>query len=145
MRFQNTVVNVKNGRSMTKPTTGPVHSAKTRISLIIQQVWSVSSLWTLRIAKDATNSKDSDQTWQMLRLIWVFSGCTGHFVCFAVLWLQCLLPYMYVFIFAFRIIWAGPWKNLSWANNKGAAQPPEDMFCRVVAHICLYFCFQNYL
>ena len=33
------------------------------------------------------DSEDSDQTGWMLRLIWVFAGCTGHFVGFVMLWL----------------------------------------------------------
>ena len=48
-----------------------------------------SSLYALRIAKDLwllyVDSEDSDQTGQMPRLIQVFAGCTGHFVCFVML------------------------------------------------------------
>ena len=45
-----------------------------------------SSLCTLWVAKDPSflhaDSKDSDQTGRMPRLIWVFAGCTYHFVGF---------------------------------------------------------------
>ena len=47
-----------------------------------------SSLRTQWVAKDPsflhTDSEDSDQTGQMPRLIWVFAGCTGHFVGFVI-------------------------------------------------------------
>ena len=32
------------------------------------------------------NSEDSDQTGRMHRLIWVFAGCTGHYVGFVMRW-----------------------------------------------------------
>ena len=73
-----------------------VRPAKTQISLGIRPVWSESSLCTQWIAKDPrflhADSEDSDQTWQMPRLIWVFAGrtvtllilsCRGpHLTCF---------------------------------------------------------------
>ena len=34
------------------------------------------------------DSKDSDKTGRMPRLVWVFTGCTGNFVGFVVLWLK---------------------------------------------------------
>ena len=53
---------------------------KTQISLGICSVWSESSLCAQWVAKDPrflhADSKDSDQTGQMPRLIWVFAGCT---------------------------------------------------------------------
>ena len=68
--------------------------AKTQISLGIGPVWSDSSLWAQWVAKDQSflhaDSKDSDQTGRMPRLIWVFAGHTsillvlswgGSFVC----------------------------------------------------------------
>ena len=36
-----------------------------------------------------SDSEDSDQTGQMPKLIWVFAGCTGHFVAFVMLQLIC--------------------------------------------------------
>ena len=42
-----------------------------------RNVWSLATHWT--------HSKDSDQTGRKPRLIWVFAGCTGHFVGFVVL------------------------------------------------------------
>ena len=72
----------------TKPTKWPVHPGKTQISLGIRPDWSESSLSAPWVAKDPmvlhTNSEDSDQTRQIPRLIWVFAGCTGHFVGFVV-------------------------------------------------------------
>ena len=52
--------------------------AKTQISLGIRPVWSESSLCAQWVAKDPSflhaDSKDSDQTGRMPRLIWVFAG-----------------------------------------------------------------------
>ena len=61
-------------------------SAQSEISLGIRPVWSESSLSARRnigsSATHLTHSKDSDQTGRIPRLIWVFSGRTGHFVGF---------------------------------------------------------------
>ena len=63
-----------------------VHPAKTQISLGIRPVWSESSLSAQWEANDPNflhaDSKDSDQTGRMPRLIWVFAGRTCHFVGF---------------------------------------------------------------
>ena len=71
---------------MTKSTKWHLCAAKTQISLGIRPVWSESSLCTKSVAKDQSflhaDSEDSDQTWQMARLIWVFAGRTCHFVGF---------------------------------------------------------------
>ena len=57
-----------------------VRLAKTQISLGIRPVWSESSLWAEWVAKDASfllaDSKDSDQTGRVPRLIRVFTGRT---------------------------------------------------------------------
>ena len=57
-----------------------VRPAKTQISLGICPVWSESSLSAWRklgsLATHWAHSKDSDQTGQMPRLIWVFAGRT---------------------------------------------------------------------
>ena len=57
-----------------------------QISLCIRPVWSESSLpawWKLGpLATHWAHSEESDQTWRMPRLIWVFAGRTCHFVCF---------------------------------------------------------------
>ena len=71
-----------------------VRPAKTQISLGIRPVWSESSLSTCRklgsLATQWLHSKDADQTGQMSRLIWVFTGrtlillvlwCCGSFFC----------------------------------------------------------------
>ena len=75
-------------RILTKPTKWHVHPATTQISLGICPVWSVFALW---VAKDPSflqvDSKDSDQTGQMPRLIWVFARRTCHFVGFVTMWL----------------------------------------------------------
>ena len=67
-----------------------VHPAMTQISLGICPVWSESSLSAWRkIGSSATHwahCEDSDQTWQMPRLIWVFAGCTCNFVGFVMPW-----------------------------------------------------------
>ena len=60
--------------------------AKTQISRDIRPVKPESLLWAQWVAKDPrflhADSEDSDQTGRMPRLIWVFSGRTGHFVGF---------------------------------------------------------------
>ena len=69
---------------MTKLTKWHVHPAKTQICLGIRPYWSEASLspwrkfWSL--ATQRAHSDDSDQTGQMPRLIWVFTGHTCHFV-----------------------------------------------------------------
>ena len=69
-------------RLMTKLTKWHVRPAKTQIS----PVWSESLLSAWRklgsLATHWAHSEDSDQTGQMPRLIWVFSGRTCHFVGF---------------------------------------------------------------
>ena len=54
-----------------------VRPLKTRISLGIRPVWSASSLSAWRnhgsLTTQWVHSKDSDQTWRMPRLIWVFA------------------------------------------------------------------------
>ena len=69
--------------SMTKPTKWHMHPAKTQISLGIHPDWSESSLCAQWEAKDSrffhADSKDSDQTGWMPRLIWVFAWHTCHF------------------------------------------------------------------
>ena len=61
-----------------------VRPAKTQISLGIRPVWSESSLSAWRklgsLATHWAHSKDSDQTGQMPRLIWVFAGHTLIFL-----------------------------------------------------------------
>ena len=55
-----------------------VHPAKTQITLGIHPVWSETLLCAHWVAKDPSilhvDSKDSDQTGQMTRLIWVIVG-----------------------------------------------------------------------
>ena len=46
-----------------------------------RNLWSLGMHWA--------HSEDSDQTGRMTRLICVFAGLTGHFVCFVVLRLKC--------------------------------------------------------
>ena len=70
-------------RLMTQPIKWPVRTAKTQIGLGIHES-DQSSLCTQWVPKDPrflqTDSEVSDQTGWMPRLIWVFAGCTGHFV-----------------------------------------------------------------
>ena len=93
-----------------------VRPVKTRISLGIRPVWSESSLCTQWVAKDHSflhaDSKDSDQTGRMPRLIWVFAGCTCHFVGFVIRRLKCyvLITNQYycwhiIFWHNFTVIW----------------------------------------
>ena len=71
---------------VTKPKNWHVLPAKTQISLGICPVWSESSLCAQCVAKDPSfllaDNEDSDQTWRMPRLIWVYAGRTCHFVGF---------------------------------------------------------------
>ena len=71
---------------MTKPTKWPLCPAKTQISLGIRPVWSESSQCTQWVAEDPVflhaDSKDSDQTGRMHRLICVFAWRNGHFAGF---------------------------------------------------------------
>ena len=88
-------------RLMTKPTKCPVHPAKTRISLGIRPVWSepLLSAWR-KLGSLATNwvqSRDSDLTGQMPRLIRVFVGRTFILLGFVMRWL--ILTDLHVFIF----------------------------------------------
>ena len=58
---------------------------KNQISLGIRPVWSESPLCTQAVKGQLflhADSQGSDQTGRMLRLIWVFVGRKGHFVCF---------------------------------------------------------------
>ena len=65
-----------------------MHPTKTQISPSIRPVWSESSLSAWRnlgtLAIQWVHSEDSDQTGQIPRLIWVFTGRIGHFIGFVV-------------------------------------------------------------
>ena len=64
---------------------------KTQISLGIHSVWSESSLYVHWVAKGPRLimwTEKTDQTGQMPKLIWIFAGCTGHFVGFVMMWLK---------------------------------------------------------
>ena len=78
-----------------------VHPAKTQISMGIRPVWSESSLCAQWVAKDPNflhaDSKDSDQTGRMPRLIWVFTWRTCHFVGFVMRWLTCFFSQLSLF------------------------------------------------
>ena len=84
------LITIKNSynisRSMTKLTKWHVRPAKTQISLGIRPVWSGSSLSAWRNLWPSANHwahrEGSDQTGRMPRLLWVFAGCTCHFVDF---------------------------------------------------------------
>ena len=73
-------------RSLTKQTKWPLRPAKTQNSLGIHPVWSEPSQCAQWVAEDPmflhTDSEDFVQTRRMPRLIWVFAGCTYHFVDF---------------------------------------------------------------
>ena len=84
--LKSTYTHTLKSRRMTKQTKWPVRPAKTQISLGIRPVWSESllSIWRRFGSLDThkAHSEDSDQTGRMHRLIWVFTGCTCHFVGF---------------------------------------------------------------
>ena len=74
---------------MTKPTKWHVRPAKTQISLGIRPVWPESLLDTQWVAKDPSFlHADSEDSYQMRRLIWVFAGHTCHFVGFVMMQLN---------------------------------------------------------
>ena len=61
-----------------KPTEWHVRPVKSEFSLSAwRNLGSLATIWA--------HGEDSDQTGQMPRLIWVFAGCTGHFVGFDML------------------------------------------------------------
>ena len=70
-----------------------MHPVKTWIGCGIHPVWSESLLSAWRntgfSATHWMHCEDSDQMGQKPRLIWVSTGCTGHFVGFVMRWLNC--------------------------------------------------------
>ena len=91
-----------------------------------------SSLCAQWVAKDLNffhaDSKDSDQTGRMPRLIGVFAGCTCHFVGFVMRWLKSLgclerateLPVSQAAVAYYDIcrMWRSPINTLLQRNNK---------------------------
>ena len=77
---------------MIKATKRHVRPAKTQIRLGIHPVWSESSLCAQWVAKDPKaffmQTAKTDQTGQMPRLIWVFTGHTCHLVCHALAYIH---------------------------------------------------------
>ena len=62
-----------------------------------RHVWSESSLSAQWVANPSflhADREDSDQTRWMPRLIWVFTGCTCHFVGFVKRQLKCSVPFL---------------------------------------------------
>ena len=83
---------IKMSRSMTKPTKWPMLQVNTQISLGDWPVWSESSLHILKVAKDPRFLHGDSKDWSdrpVVQLVWVFAGCTGHFVGFVLTWLKC--------------------------------------------------------
>ena len=68
----------------TKPTKWSLHPAKILISLDICLVWSVFTVRSLGSWGPKVSSCEQRRLirWRMPRLIWVFAGCTCHFVGF---------------------------------------------------------------
>ena len=87
---------------VTKPTKWHVRPVKTQISLGIHPVWSESSLSAWRnlgsLTTHKADSEDSDQNGRIPMLIWVFAGCTCHFVGFIRRRLKSWWLYMYMHI-----------------------------------------------
>ena len=89
----------------------------TQRSLGIRPIWLESSLsawWNSgSLATHRAPSEDSNQTGQMLRLIWVFTGGTCHFVGFVMMRLL-LFNYHQIpshLLYWLMIIWAATWQN----------------------------------
>ena len=87
----------------------------------VRPVWSESSLCAQWVPKDPSflhaDSKDSDQTGQMPRLIWVFAGCTCHFICFVIRWLNYpFLNTLVYWLFFLLTIWNKTVNRLSLFN-----------------------------
>ena len=76
-----------------KPTKWPVHPVKTQISMGICQLWSESLLSAWRrngsLATYTSHNKDSSQTEQQPRLIWVFTRAQVILLLLVVLQLSC--------------------------------------------------------
>ena len=126
---------------MSKPTKWHVLLAKTQISLGIRPVWSESSRCAQWVVKDPTffhvDSKDSDQTGRMPRLIWIFAGCTCHFVGFD---MRRLISKSFFGITILKVRCSGPkhcssismWCFLivtgaaTWQNQQSDCAPSED-------------------
>ena len=75
----------------------------------VPPVWSESLLCAFLAAKDHTilhaNSRDTDQTGQMPRLIRVFAGHTYHFAGFVSMWLNYYIHMYVLSVSVFRLIW----------------------------------------
>ena len=133
---------------MTIPTKWPVRPAKTQISLGQRPVWSESSLCAQWIVKDPSilhvDSEDSDQTGHPPKLIWVFAGCTFHFVGFVVLrlnWKAYLIKFK-TMIQVFGETGLGkpcsPRSDWSWSGSTLFATPPASFGC-ITLMIKLHF------
>ena len=82
---------VKMSRSTTKPTRWHVRPAKTQIRLGIHRVWSV--LVVCFVGYSGPKLYSCGQWRLLVRLIWVFGGCTGHFVSFVFHYLKVRYTY----------------------------------------------------
>ena len=91
---------------MTKPTKWVGAQRRIKISQGIHSVWSESSLSAWRklgsLATHWVDSKDSDQTWWMPRLIGIFTGCT--LILLVLSWCGSCVS-MCQFIFAINVIY----------------------------------------
>ena len=56
---------------------------------------SLCALWVIKDRSFFMWTAKTDQTGQMPRLIWVFAGCTCHFVGFVIQWLICTYSHFY--------------------------------------------------
>ena len=74
-----------------------LRSAGQRPSLIRVFPIRMKKPWVLSFP--LSTSEDSDQTAQICRLIWVFAGCTGHFVGFVMLRLKCKCSPSFLLVF----------------------------------------------
>ena len=77
------------------------------------------------------DSKDSDQTWRMPRLIWVFAGRICHFAVFVMRWLSCIVFWLFGDMHVHRIVTFLKSQSTSKGNGMCSSQKrhsTSDMF-----------------
>ena len=126
-------------RLVTKPTQWHVRPAKIQISLGIRPDWSEVSLCAQWVSKDPSflhaDGEYSDQTGRMPRLIWVFAGCTCHFVGFVVRRLKWTAD---VKSLAANALKRKPLCNYSWTVTTQAILIIQNCKMRVASLVLLY-------
>ena len=118
-----------------------VRPAKTQISLGICPVWSESLLCAQWVAKGPrflhADSKDSDQTRRMPRLIGVFVGCTLTLLILSCRGSLCNYPKTWLMWFYHRVM--HPKDTERMANSEGPAEEQSDLGLHCLTwQTCLY-------